>query len=247
MCLCSKQLNHKIKGVQVMKFLLYKALIGSTLITTSLLAQADFILSSDGLMVYDTAADLTWLSDGNYTATQWTNSGGTVGDDDGLMDWSTAMAWADSLTVGGGIGWHLPTITLTTTTGYGPRPSENGQSSPTDANEFGWLWEQQREGDSTWSADEAAPFVNVPYFDSNLSMYYWTSIAAAPDPLTGELNAWNFLIDCACWGTAPQSSELYAWAVHDGNVTGVPEPATFLLVATGLAGVGYISRKKKQF
>jgi hypothetical protein len=36
-------------------------------------------------------------------------------------------------------------------------------------------------------------------------MYYWTSIAADPDPETGDLNAWSFLIDCACWGTASQS------------------------------------------
>jgi hypothetical protein len=228
-----------------MKFLLFKALIGATLITTTLTVQADFIASSDGLMVYDSVADLTWLRDGNYAATQWVNSGGALGDQDGLMDWGTAMAWADGLAVGGGTGWHLPTITLTTSTGYGPRPSENGQTSPTDANEFGWLWEQQREGDSAWSADEAEPFVNVPYFDSYLSMYYWTSIAADPDPVTGELNAWNFLIDCACWGTASQSSELYAWAVHDGNVTGVPEPATLVLMAAGLAGVGFSGRIKK--
>lgn len=238
-CKLHRNTGIQYKGDELMKFhKLLPVLAGVTSLTVTSFSQATFLVSTDGLTVYDTVADVTWLRDGNYAMTSGYDS-------DGLMNWTDAMNWADSLTIGTGTNWHLPTIT--TSSGGGPRPSENGQTTPTDANEFGWLWEQQRNGDSSWSADEAAPFVNIPYFDSGLSEYYWTSIIADPDGLTGDPQAWNFLIDCACWGTASQSNEYYAWAVHDGNVTGgvVPEPSTLLLIATGLAGFGFVSKKKR--
>jgi len=59
-------------------------------------AQATLIDRGGGL-IYDDVLNITWLRDANYAATQFTNSGGSEGDADGLMTWDAATAWADGL------------------------------------------------------------------------------------------------------------------------------------------------------
>ena len=39
---------------------------------------------------YDITLDVTWLADANYSATQFVNSGGVIGDADGTMSWIDA-------------------------------------------------------------------------------------------------------------------------------------------------------------
>ncbi len=194
-------------------------------------SQAAFIDVGNG-MVYDTLLDVTWLKDANYAATQYADSGGVQGDADGLMSWDSAMAWAAGLTVGGVSGWRLPTINF-----GNPRPSQTGES-PNAGNEFGWLWQQLAGGLDTLPLDaDISPFTNLPYLNGSSSSSYWSGLE------TGPATAERILIDCACWDVYyDKSFELYAWAVHSGDVAGVPEPAMLLLMAAGLAGVGVRSR-----
>lgn len=199
-------------------------------------SHAAFVDAGSG-MVYDTLLDVTWLQDANYAATQYANSGGTQGDADGMMDWDNATAWAASLTVGGVSGWRLPTINPTGS----PRPNETGET-PNVGNEFGWLWYQLGGGSILGSAADFLPFNNVPYViqpGSNTESY-WTGVEY------DATHAKRMLIDCACWDDSwAKSNEAYAWAVHSGDVAGVPEPSTLILMATGLAGVGFARRKKR--
>lgn len=50
---------------------------------------------SSAAFFHDTALNLTWLADWNVN---------------GPMDWSTAVSWADNLTIGGFNDWRLPTV-----------------------------------------------------------------------------------------------------------------------------------------
>jgi hypothetical protein len=67
------------------------------------LASAALIDRGNGL-IYDTDRDVTWMQDANNAQT-------TGYDADGLMNWTSAAAWADQLTYGGFSNWRLPTTT----------------------------------------------------------------------------------------------------------------------------------------
>lgn len=199
-------------------------------------AQAAFIDAGGG-MVYDTELNVTWLKDANYAMTSGYDA-------DGLMNWNAAVAWASSLTVGGVSGWRLPT--MTTSSGGGPRPNENGQAATgaTNANEFGWLWYQLNGGAYITDSTDISPFINLPFQDGDWQSgdeWYWTSEELGS-------NAWRMSMNCACWdsGSNKLTAEWHAWAVHDGNVANVPAPSTLLLMATGLAGIGWNQRRLKK-
>jgi hypothetical protein len=216
---------------------LYKSVTALACITSlafSGFSYATFVDAGNG-MVYDTLLDVTWLQDANYAATQYVASGGVEGDADGLMTWDDAALWTAGLSVGGVSGWRLPTINPTGS----PRPNETGES-PHSGNESGWLWYQLGPGGAyIGPSTDISPFINLP-LQGGGSEWYWTS--NEPDPT----HATRISMNCACWDSPSKTNEYYAWAVHSGNVTGVPEPATFLLLLTGLAGLGFARSKKKQ-
>ena len=78
-------------------------------------AQATLIDRGGGL-IYDDVLNITWLQDANYAKTQYDNSGGALGDADGLMDWASAKAWAANLSYYDSVrgvtydDWRLPTM-----------------------------------------------------------------------------------------------------------------------------------------
>lgn len=78
-----------------------------------LVAQAALVASEDGETVYDTAADLTWLSNANLAATK---SFGVRGiNPNGSMDWTTAQQWISAMNAANYLGsnkWSLPTSAM---------------------------------------------------------------------------------------------------------------------------------------
>jgi hypothetical protein len=199
----------------------------SVLIALPQLSHAAFIDAGGG-MIYDTLLDVTWLQDANYAATQYSATGGAQGDADGLMNWNDATTWAASLTVGGVTGWRLPTMSAVGS----PRPNETGES-PNSGNEIGWLWYQLGGGSDIWASTDISPFTNLPY-QSDGSEWYWTAMEY------DATSAGRISMNCACWDhNWSKSNELYAWAVHSGDVAGVPEPSALLLMLSGFAGLGF--------
>ena len=207
-----------------------------TSLVFSSLSQAAFIDAGGG-MVYDTELNVTWLKDADYAMTAGYDA-------DGLMNWDSAVTWASSLTVGGVTGWRLPT--MTTSSGGGPRPNENGQdiTGATTDNEFGWLWYQLNGGAYITESTDISPFINLPFQGGSWQPsdeWYWTSEESGA-------NAWRMSMNCACWddGSNKLTAEWHAWAVHDGNVAGVPEPSALLLMAGGLAGIAWKYKQLKK-
>jgi len=66
------------------------------------MALAGLVARSGGI-AYDTAIDITWLTD-------WNDAQTSGHDADGQVNWSAAMGWADDLVLGGYDDWRLPTI-----------------------------------------------------------------------------------------------------------------------------------------
>ena len=165
---------------------------------------------------YDTDLDITWAADANINdADTWTNQN----------------TWAAGLTIGGVSGWRLPTTLQ-------PDPSCDQQIAGTPpqgfgagctGSEMGHLFNV--EGISTAAP---GPFSNVQSGD------YWSGTVFAPSP--GR--AWDFIFNHGDQSTDPKSTELFAWAVHSGNVSAVPVPAAVWLFGSGLLGLVGVARRK---
>lgn len=186
----------------------------------SIHSNAALIDRGNGL-IYDTYFDITWLSDANYSFTSGY-------DDDGRMTWDEATIWVDQLEYAGFTDWRLPftpfidpTCTLSNDTGnYGSNCINS---------EMGRLYYIELS-----STDQDSNLF------TNIQDTYWSS-SSMP---WGEPYDFNFLIGQTAYGS--DIRQLYAWAVHDGDIGVVPIPATawlFGLALIGFAGMSY--RRKK--
>lgn len=196
-------------------------------------AQAALVPVLGGQAVYDTDLNITWLADANAGA-------GSIFDDgfsttDGRMFWANANAWAASLTVGGVMGWRLPTTTQ-------PDPSCSSQFDPgggmplqgsglgCTGSEMGHLFNVEGV-----SAGAQGLFSNVQ------STSYWSGTQYAPTPT----DAWAFSFMTGNQGTTSKVFSLgSAWAVHDGKV--IPIPPSVWLFASALGLLGWLKRHQAE-
>lgn len=185
-------------------------------------------LNRDGVTdaFYDTRLDITWLRAGSVNK----------------MDWQTARNWAKADRFGME-GWRLPTMMDTGPVGcdYANADTDCGynvltqDAAGTVYSEMASLFydtlgnkalvDTSGAGQSGWGLTNTGNFQNLQ------ALAYWTGL-----PNGG---AWYWYFNSFNMGQyfGPPASELYALAVHDGDVGALPEPASLALVGAALVGL----------
>jgi hypothetical protein len=217
-------------------------------------AEATLLSRLDGKAVYDTDLDITWIADANLAASYTFGVDPSLINADGTMNWYTAQwDWIPAMNAHEGTGylgfndWRLPvsqqpdfqcTVPISAglgSVGHNCVGSEMGHlfyeelggtpdipildSDDPDVALFKNLANTGGRG-GFWSATVLAydpTFAYYFYFDNNI-------------PLIGEITA-------GIQNTGPKfNNDIWvAWAVRDGDVLRVPEPATLGLYVAGLA------------
>jgi len=168
-----------------------------------------------------------WLADWNYAKTSGFDA-------DGLMNWSTADAWANNLVYGGFSDWRQPTAL--NANGTGPCFGFNCTGS-----EMGHMFY------NNWGATAGNAFstgsnaANLALFTNVQSNMYWSGTEPAPFPGS----AWDFFANGGSQNFAGKLSELYAVAVRPGDVAAIPEPQTYALLLAGLGAVVVAVRRRR--
>ena len=206
---------------------------------------------------YDTVLDITWLADANYAQTSGFDA-------DGRMTWAAATAWAAGLDpYGSGItGWRLPDTDpingishVNNAAAYdGSKDSGWNVSAPgsdyplSTASELAHLYYNTLGNLSPWDpvASTAAVgvaqggwgLVNTGPFSNIQAKFYWSSTAYVNN------RAWAVRFLDGYQYANGNTGLLYAWAVHEGDVGAVPLPASAWLLLSGLAGLGFIRRRR---
>lgn len=139
------------------------------------------------------------------------------------MTWDDAIAWADAFVYQGYDDWRLPTSPATTQ-GF------------INEGEMGHLYYTTLGNPAGGPLTHTGPFVNFPPTE-----VFWLSAT----PLHPG-SAWNFEFYRGFQNASSSDfNSWYAWPVREGDSAPVPEPATWLLFATGLVGLlAYRWRKR---
>lgn len=160
-------------------------------------------LNGDGVVdaFYDTDLDLTWLRNANVN---------------GLMDWATAVAWADGFSFAGHDDWRLPT-------------SSTCEWYNCAGSEMGHLWYVELANVA------GGPMTHSGSFHNLASAGYWSGTVY--EPQAAPPWAWYFDTGIGFQDAFFQSTPWYAMAVRAGDVPAVPESATYALLLAGLTGL----------
>jgi hypothetical protein len=190
-----------------------------------------------GGLIYDSDRNITWLKDANYAMTSGY-------DPDGKMTWSDAKTWAANLVYHDSVrnvdysDWRLPTA-LNNEGGIYPCAGYNCIGS-----EMGHLF--HTEGNLAMVGNIEHSILDSTILDdyfTNMQGYgYWSS-TEYDGSLPPYNTAWFFDNSNGRQSNSSIYSEYYAWAVRDGDISQVPEPASMLLFGLGLIGLAGVRRK----
>lgn len=149
-------------------------------------------------LVYDTDRNITWYNP-NLSA----------------MSWDQAMAWAESLTVGGVTGWRLPSAFNEDGSypyhGYGVVESE-----------LGHLYYEELNNSAYGPLTNTEPFANLQ------PVIYWSSTVTTQ--YAGNAFAFNFNTGEQGHANKNLTTSFSAMAVHSGNVGTPPVPIAEVII-----------------
>lgn len=146
----------------------------------------------------------------------------------GAMNWTTALSWVAGLTIEGIGGWRLPSADVN---GDGTVIFCNGGGvSGCEDNEMGYLYWEEGITSST-----PGVFGSVP------PSPFWSST-----DLGSTTSAWGLDFSSGNSFTDSKTFGRFAWAVQSGDVALIPEPSTFVLLASGIAALAVRQRKGRR-
>jgi hypothetical protein len=176
------------------------------------------LIDRGGGLIYDDDLNITWLQNADLVGkTIW-------GDAMGEAEWLTYYDSVRNVTYD---DWRLPTAL--NQDGSGPCTGLNCTGS-----EMGHLYYTELGNVAGGPLTNTGPF-------KNLQPGYWSGTEYSANPI----GAWIFVFDNGYQNVCLKSIPgLYVWAVRDGDV--VPEPATMLLLGSGLIGLWGARKKFKK-
>lgn len=157
---------------------------------------------------YDRDLNITWLRDANAN---------------GLMDWQTAVNWANNFGFAGHTEWRLPT-------------SDTCAGFYCTESEMGHLWSVELGNAAGGLMTNTGDFQNL----NMQSSAFWSGTEVAGN----TNNAWIFYAFYGNQYHTNKVSGLQAMAVSNGDIALVPEPRAVLLMFAGLAGLALFRLKK---
>ena len=231
----------------------YALLLFAMMLIFGIVEVADATLYNRGNgMIFDDVLDITWLQDCDFARTSGSYPSA-------WMSWDDAIAWTDQLVYGGYDDWRLPhllpvngvnydlTISNDGSTDQGYNISAPGSAYPgSTASELaymfynnlgnsGWVDPHGNEQVFTFGLKNIGPFIGLkPGGYWSLTDYALTSGRSL------NFNFFNGLQE-----TVDNQTYSYAWAVRDGDVSPVPEPATLFLLGSGLLGIIGLKKHRK--
>lgn len=194
-------------------------------------AHAELQLRAGGTMVYDTATNLTWI----------TNAA-----EGGLRTQADAAAWAASLVFGGFDDWALPTVAPVNGNALQMDYSEDGSTDVGINNaglnsQLGYLYYVSL-GNAAFGLTNSGPFSGLVDPGNDVGPVFWTGTASPVE--TGWSLA--FYMGMGMQDHLAGDTPAQAWAVRVGDVAAtVPEPGSIALLLAGLAAAAGVSRRRR--
>ena len=185
-------------------------------------------------LIYDTELNITWMQEAG---------------DGRMRTWAEANAWVENLTLSLTdksnpiTGWRLPSAN-----------PQNGNFFRTNASsgELAHLYFSSL-GNRAWYDEEGNPqsgqtgLINSGPFLDIQNYAYWTGEDAGE--YISQPMAWAFNFSSGYQMQYIQTIKYHVWAVHDGNVSAVPESSPTALAITGtllLLACGVFAKKHHQ-
>ena len=224
--------NKRVKEWPTMNIRSLAVLVLAAFLSVSGSAHATLFDRGGGL-IYDDTLNITWLQDTTYGAGSRYDDGHA--NYDGAMTWENAMAWADNLTYFDSVrnttytDWRLPRVWFAPWAG-GNCYGYNCVNSEMGSLYYSTLGRRGNPVNSLPSPDLFVNFANSGYWTSTI---FW--------PLDGR--SWMFSMAGGGQGAMTRDYNFLAWAVRDGDVASVPEPAPIGLLIFSL-GVLAITRRQ---
>lgn len=205
--------------------------------------QAALVGSADGLSVYDTDSNLTWLANANLADTNtfglatFVELGSIPGTfrtfssiiySDGAMTWGGALKWIAAMNSANYLGyndWRLPT-------------SDSCLGLNCTSSEMGHLFYNELGGVANASISTTHN-ANYSLFQNLQSGYYWSGTEFTPDTnyilYQSFYNGYQYINQ--------KDGNFYAMAVR-GQALSTPVPASAWLIGSGLLGLIGVARRK---
>jgi hypothetical protein len=164
-------------------------------------ASSTLILSDDGVTVYDTVNNITWLANGNLAAIDHfglpvclaTSSPTACVNPSGSMNWAGAVGWVAAMNAVNYLGhsdWQLPTTPIVDAGCSSKGPQKNGFGFNCALNALGWLYY------NNFGLTAPSPVVRAPNSQigpfSNFQPYFYWSQSGSGGTVTNGFSVFSF-------------------------------------------------------